>query len=526
MEVSLPINIFERKDFLNQKVHNLGIGEIFIDSQGMNVSTILGSCVSVCLFSESASVGGVIHFALPDRSFAQKSMRNELNFGDSAIRILYDKLINTHKLRHSDLRAKIVGGASVVDNLESNFNIGELNIQIARQVLSELNIPVIGEHVGGYSGRKIYFYTDTGRLRVSLTNTTINKKVRVLVVDDSKTIQELLKRIINSGGIEVVGVASNATEADKLIKELRPDVITLDIHMPGIDGVSFLERFLPHYPIPTIMISSINMNESNLVLKTLEIGAVDYIQKPTLNEITALTEQIREKIITASSIKVIPHQLPTVSKLKAFPGSLIQSNKIVVIGASTGGTEAIKEVLLRLPANIPPILIVQHIPAVFSNASAKRLNDLCPFEVIEGQDGDEIKPGRVIIAPGGRHMELWIEKNKRRVRIFEGEKVNRHIPSVDVLFNSAAKWLGHEAVGVILTGMGNDGARGLLNMKQSGAFTIGQDEKTSVVFGMPKAAQELNAVSKVIPLENIADEILDVLTVSEYSIHSLSLGGK
>jgi len=256
------------------------------------------------------------------------------------------------------------------------------------------------------------------------------------------------------------------------------------------------------------MISSINMNESGLVLRALELGAVDYIQKPTLAEIKTQAEHIREKVLTASSIKVITRKAQSHPSLKIMNKLINKTSKIVVLGASTGGTEALKEVLLRLPANIPPVLIVQHIPPVFSEAFAKRLNELCPFEVIEGKDGDEILPGRVIVAPGGKHMEIVIEKDIKKVKIYVGERVNRHIPSVDVLFNSAAKELRADALGVILTGMGNDGARGLLKMKQTGAFTIGQDEKSSVVFGMPKAAQEINAVSKVVSLENIADEIV------------------
>jgi len=444
-------------------------------------------------------------------------MRNELNFGDSAIRFLYENLMKIKGVEHADLKAKVVGGANVIDNFEVNFNIGELNIKIAHKVLSELKIPIIGKHVGGNSGRKIYFYSDSGRLRVSQieTKTALNlarmnlkKKVRVLVIDDSKTIKELLRKILTGPDLEVVATAGDAIEAEKLIKELKPDVITLDIHMPGMDGVSFLEKFLPLFPIPTVMISSINMNESGLVLRALELGAVDYIQKPTLAELKTQAEYIREKVVTASSIKVITRKVK--SHPSAIPvGKIIKrTDKIVALGASTGGTEALKEVLLRLPANIPPILIVQHIPPIFSEAFAKRLNEICPFEVIEGKDGDEILPGRVIVAPGGKHMEIRIEKDIKTVKIHVGERVNRHIPSVDVLFNSVAKELGGNALGVILTGMGNDGASGLLKMKQAGAYTIGQDEKSSVVFGMPKAAQEINAVTKVLSLENIADEII------------------
>ena len=444
-------------------------------------------------------------------------MRNELNFGDSAIRFLYENIMKMKGIEHGDLKAKVVGGATVIDNFEANFNIGELNIKVAHKILGELKIPIVGEHVGGNTGRKIYFYSDSGRLRVSQieTRTALNlaginlkKKVRVLIVDDSKTIKELLRKILTGPDLEVVGMAGDAVEAEKLIKELKPDVITLDIHMPGMDGVSFLEKFLPIFPIPTVMISSINMNESGLVLRALELGAVDYIQKPTLAEIKTQAEYIREKVITASSIRVITQKVKPHPSAQPIDKLINSSEKIVALGASTGGTEALKEVLLRLPANIPPILIVQHIPPIFSEAFAKRLNEICPFEVIEGKDGDEIIPGRVIVAPGGKHMEIQIEKGIKKVKIYVGERVNRHIPSVDVLFNSVAKELRENALGVILTGMGNDGASGLLKMKKAGALTIGQDEKSSVVFGMPKAAQAINAVTKVISLENIADEII------------------
>lgn len=494
------------------EVINLGIGEIFLGRSPKIIGTILGSCVSVCLFSKKQKMGGMIHFALPDRSHATNSTRNDLNFGDSAILFLYQELHRISQGPINDLSAKIVGGASVMNELAHASSIGDLNVQIARNALRELGITIVGEDVGGTSGRKVYFYTDNGRLRVSKmeeTTSSTKKKIRALVIDDSKTIRDLLTKILNCNDIEVVGKAANAQEAEVLISRLSPDVITLDIHMPGMDGVTFLKQYLPRYPIPTIMISSINVDESDLVFKALEAGAVDYLQKPCLSEIATQSETIREKVITASSIKVKSKQ--HIEKKTHRKISYSFEQQIVAIGASTGGTEAIKEVLMGLPYNIPPIVIVQHIPPVFSTAFSKRLNELCPFEVREANDGDEVLPGRVIIAPGGKQMELIIDGDKKKVRVFDGEKVNRHRPSVDVLFNSVAKNAGPEAIGVILTGMGNDGASGLLQMKRAGACTIGQDEGSCVVYGMPKAAFDMKAVQRVVSLENIAEEIINRL---------------
>lgn len=503
---------------------NLGIGEMYLSSEATIVSTILGSCVSVCLFSQRTGVGGITHFALPDRSYATNSNRNDLNFGETAIDQLYHEILKVPGVEKKDLVAKIVGGASVVSLLTHAHSIGELNVDISRTILQNLKVEIVGEHIGGFSGRKVFFYTDSGRLRVSKIGAAISdgpiksigKKVRILIVDDSKTMRDLLSKILTNDEIEVVGKAANATQAIQLIKDLLPDVITLDIHMPIKDGVTFFKEYLATYPIPTIMISSISMNESDLILKALEIGAVDYIKKPSLAEIASKADFIRRKIITASSIKVIkPLRMDGKQTKKISYSCGKDADKVVVIGASTGGTEAIKMVLVSLPKNIPPIVIVQHIPPVFSTAFAKRLNELCPFEVKEASDGDEVLPGRVLIAPGGKQMDLIVDQGKRRVRVFEGEKVNGHRPSVDVLFNSAAKVLGKDAVGVILTGMGSDGAKGLLEMKKKNAFTIGQDEESSVVYGMPKAAFNLKAVTQVCSLSEVHLCIMKVLENTE-----------
>lgn len=494
---------------------------MFVSLHGDVISTILGSCISVCLYSKKTKIGGMIHFAFPDRTHASNSLRNDYNFGDSAIKLLVEELQTAAGGKISDLEAKVVGGGKVIGGFDKTPDIGMLNILKARQVLRELRIPITGEHVGGNSGRMIYFYSDGGRLRVSLLEKTVEvpkpkviskaeAKKKVLIVDDSRTMREILKNIFNGNDLEVVGMAASADEAMPLIKKLSPDVITLDIHMPGMDGVTFLEKYLPLHPIPTVMISSVNIQESDLVMRALEIGAVDYLQKPSFEEIKGLGDFMREKVLTASSIKVKKEHSLTTSQISLFSEDDIR-NKFIAIGASTGGTEAIKELLLKLPENIPPIVIVQHIPPVFSLAFAKRLNELCPFEVIEGKDGDEILPGRVIVAPGGLQMEVARRGSKYFVKIFNGERVNRHKPSVDTLFNSVATHLGDRTIGVILTGMGNDGAEGLLRMRKAGAFTIAQDEQSSVVYGMPRIAAENGAAMKVLPLQRISQEIIQTL---------------
>lgn len=332
------------------------------------------------------------------------------------------------------------------------------------------------------------------------------KRIRVLVVDDSLVFREVLARgLASDPGLEVVGAASNPFEARDLIQELEPDVMTLDVQMPRMDGIEFLRRLMPQYPMPVVVISAV----SNSVFDALDAGAVDFVTKPDSSALAleSFLNEIRVKIKIASTAKVGKLK---VSARRAEGGihHPFRKDMVIAIGASTGGTDALFQIIRQLPAQMPGILVVQHMPPVFTRMYAERLNDNCPMEVREAKDGDEVLPGRVLIAPGEYHMALEARAGKWRVNCYEGEKVSGHRPSVDVLFDSVSKVAGRNAVGVILTGMGHDGAGGLLKMRRAGAQTLGQDEKSCVVYGMPMVAFNLGAVAKQLPLERVAEELI------------------
>ena len=339
-------------------------------------------------------------------------------------------------------------------------------------------------------------------------------KIKVLIVDDSLVFREILSaEIAKDFGIEVIGIAGDPYEARDKILELKPDVVTLDVEMPRMDGIEFLRKLMPQYPLPVIVVSSAGEH----VFEALDAGAVDFVTKPDIRRTGGLNSFINElivKIKIASTAKVGSHkknyQAP--AKLVSSHGVDI-SNTIVAIGASTGGTEAIYSIITTLPRDMPGILIVQHMPPVFTKHYADRLNNSCKLEVKEAQNGDEVKPGRVLVAAGDYHMRLLKGDAGYFVKCARGEKVNGHCPSVDVLFDSVAETAKDKAVGVILTGMGSDGAKGILNMRKKGAYTIGQDEKTSVVYGMPMVAFNIGGVVKQLPLDKIAQEICNYLSL-------------
>ncbi|MDD3024273.1 MAG: chemotaxis response regulator protein-glutamate methylesterase [Syntrophomonadaceae bacterium] len=337
------------------------------------------------------------------------------------------------------------------------------------------------------------------------------KKVRVLIVDDSLLFRETLARGISADPvIEVVGTASDPFMARDKILQYEPDVMTLDVEMPRMNGIEFLRRLMPQYPIPVVMISGYSEN----VFEALNAGAVDFVAKPNMVKGQGLESLINElivKIKIASTAKVGHWKKETVLNQSNAIVNTGVSDRIIAIGASTGGTEAIYQVIKSFPREMPGTVIVQHMPAGFTNMYAERLNKTCAVEVKEARTGDQIKAGLVLIAPGDYHMKIKRNGSAYTVECLAGNKVNGHCPSVDVLFNSLADKAGSKSIGIILTGMGHDGAKGLLEMRQKGAKTIGQDEESCIVYGMPKVAFDIGAVEKQVSLERIAQTIYSLL---------------
>jgi len=331
--------------------------------------------------------------------------------------------------------------------------------------------------------------------------------------------RQLLTKILSSDPeLVVVGTAGDPFVAREKIIALKPDVLTLDIEMPRMDGLTFLEKLMRGHPMPVIMISSLTDKGADTTLRALGLGAIDYISKPKLDVSNGTIEHASEiiaKVKAAARARVrrasVTIAQPNVSSAKTYQFSA--THKVVAIGASTGGTEALKELLLPLPADFPGIVIVQHMPETFTRQFAERLDSLCKIRVKEAQDGDRILPGHALLAPGGHHMAVIRRGMEYAVHVYRGERVNRHMPSVDVLFSSCARSLGRNAIGVMLTGMGDDGSRGMLEMKQADAFNIAQDESTSVVFGMPREAILIGAVDQVLPLTQIPGLLLQKLAV-------------
>jgi two-component system chemotaxis response regulator CheB len=341
----------------------------------------------------------------------------------------------------------------------------------------------------------------------------MTKPVRVLIVDDSALIREMLSMLLSADPeIEVVGTASDPFIARERIKELNPDVVTLDIEMPHMDGVTFLRKIMTLRPTPVIMISTLTKAGAEITLEALEIGAVDFIAKPTVdiaNSMATLADELQTKVKIAANTRVGVHRAPAPARLPRRDRSMSSIERIIAVGASTGGVEALKSLLMDMPAVCPPILITQHMPPRFTAAFAERLNRECPMTVSEATQNEVIEPNHAYIAPGALHLELVRSGGQSRCFLSDGPTVSGHRPSVDVLFRSVTRAAGKAAIGVILTGMGKDGAEGLLELRTAGAITLGQDEASSLIYGMPRAAFERGAVMRQVPLAHMADAILD-----------------
>lgn len=358
------------------------------------------------------------------------------------------------------------------------------------------------------------------------------QKVKVLIVDDSAIVRQTLTSIFTSDGhFEVMGVASDPYVAAKKIMKEVPDVITLDVEMPRMDGLTFLKKIMSQHPMPVVIISSLTDKGTETAMKALEYGAVEVITKPQMHNKQAIEEakiricdavkaaaraklSIRTKKFreTAPPIKIQPkYSADAVIPKTTNTSSMIKTTeKVVAVGASTGGTEALKDFLIAMPVDTPGIVIVQHMPENFTRSFANRLNELCRITVKEASDGDSVLRGQALIAPGNKHMLLKRSGARYYVEVKDGPLVNRHRPSVDVLFRSTARYAGRNAIGVIMTGMGDDGAKGMLEMKEAGAFNIAQDEASCVVFGMPKEAIKIDAHNVILPLDKIASKVLSM----------------
>lgn len=372
------------------------------------------------------------------------------------------------------------------------------------------------------------------------------ERIKVLIVDDSALVRQMLQAMLESdSAIEVVGAASDPYVARDMIKEHRPDVLTLDVEMPRMDGVSFLRNLMRLHPMPVVMVSSLTEKGADVTLQAMELGAIDFVTKPKIDlahTFEQYGEEICQKVKAAArvsrsslerqyaryvanqqshpKVEVLPASRPSekysadaiIKPLSSPARHFKTTEKIIAIGASTGGTEAIKEVLMRMPASCPGIVISQHIPAAFSGPFAVRMDSVSQMTVMEAKDRQQILPGHVYVAPGGKHLLVERDGARYICRLNDGSPVNRHKPSVDVMFRSVAQNVGINAVGVILTGMGADGALGLQEIQQAGSPTIAQDQKTSVVWGMPGEAVKLGAADQILPLDKIAKVILDLVT--------------
>jgi two-component system chemotaxis response regulator CheB len=360
-----------------------------------------------------------------------------------------------------------------------------------------------------------------------------NAKIKVLIVDDSALVRKIMSDVLSSDpGLEVVGTAMDAHAAREKIKRLNPDVITLDIEMPKMDGITFLKNLMRLNPLPVVMVSTLTEKGAEVTLDALSAGAVDFVSKPKIdlsNTLEAYGEEIIAKIKAAAGVRVrryegnrqvarAPAQSPngkvpnTAANGSGKSRHFSTTDKIIAIGASTGGTEAIREILQQLPLSTPGVVVTQHIPEYFSKAFADRVNNCCAITVVEARNGDIVQPGHAYIAPGNMHLLVRKDGARWRCKLSDSDPVNRHRPSVDVLFNSVAECAGQNAMGVILTGMGKDGAKGLKVMSEAGAHTIAQDEASSVVWGMPGSAVELGAAAEIMPLEKIGEKLAKAFT--------------
>ncbi len=497
-------------------------GEFYIAETPMLLTTILGSCVALCIFDRVKRIGGMNHFLLPTPQTEIDKNDNPNKYASHCIPALL-KAFKAAGSHPRDLDIKILGGSNIFDGSATSFSsaVGRENIAAARHILQKYGLTISGENVGGERGRRIELNTHTGEIRFQKLNVVDTDKrkniIKVLIVDDAKPMRMILKKIIdNTPGFKVIAEAESASAAILARKKEKPDVITLDINMPGMDGVTYLKQYMPVDPVPTVIVTSYSAADSPHILEALKHGAFDHLGKPAMNDLASYGETLVDTLRAAHSNKgkVKLKNIFTRTLVLSAPQKSLEKS-LIVIGSSTGGTEALRVVLKSFPANTPPILIVQHIPPVFSRTFAESLNESCAMKAKEAESGDLVENGRIYVAPGGRHMKIIGTGNMMRIELTDDPEVNKFRPSVDYMFRSAhslmAKRKDLHVIGVLLTGMGADGAEGLLELRKAGAETIAQDEETSVVFGMPKEAINRGAAKYISAITDVAGKVVEIL---------------
>ncbi len=492
--------------------------------------TVVGVCIAVCIWDKVKKSGGMCHYRLPEEIDGVDAPADNNDYGEKAILNLLKKFKHSgSKISH--LQARILGGGQLHygDYMEKQ-RIGERNIDIAMEVLSKFAIPIIGKSIGGDIGRHIRFNTRNGQLNFREVRECVNfpdqtfeqvshahpDKISVLVIDNATHSRKRLKRLIErDSDFSVMADVENIAKAEELIKKHQPDVITLDVNTKTPDWLAFISRYMREHIIPTVIVSSKQDTVNDDVFSALKLGVFDLVDQVSLETIHATLKdayQSKEQIELARALS-----LEIKSENIEFSENYCEK-PLVVIGSSTGGVSALETIVRQLPENTPPICVVQHIAEVFSASLAEQLDNMSKVKVMEAIDGIEVENNHVYIAKGGRHMKLvQIDGGKLILRLVDEPLRNGFKPSVDYLFESVKKINGYTTVAVLLTGMGKDGAQGMLDLKLKGVYTLAQNEATSVVYGMAKVASEMGAVCETCPIEMIARAMLKPLVVADLS---------
>ncbi|MFZ4715369.1 MAG: chemotaxis-specific protein-glutamate methyltransferase CheB [Bacteriovoracaceae bacterium] len=491
-------------------MRQINSGELYFTDKSEEMRAILGSCIAFCVYDTKLKLAGMVHYLLPE----SKTDKTSLKYGDNAIASLL-KMFKINGSAKEDLEVKIFGAC--FESIERNpmaKQVSQENLDIALKFIKKLNLNLVVKKVNSANGLQICFNSSDGSVRVKSENQKtkpvtdlVNRKIRVLIVDDSLPIRKIVNKIlISDSRFEVVGEAKDCLEAEKLRLSLKPDVMTLDINMPGENGVSYLKRIQSiKGNCGILMLSDLSDREGDLVFKSIQYGAFDFMRKPSFENILEMGEEFKSKLIAASEFcrKTEFQKVPATNiKLKVSPS-------LIIIGSSTGGTEVIRKLIENMPEKTPPIIIIQHMPKNFTKVWASTLNAYSKLPIKEISHFDLLENNKIYIAPGDKQIKLKEINSELRFEVNDDPPVNLFRPSIDYFFNSIANLsLINKSRACILTGMGSDGAKGLLNLKEAGAETIAQDEASSVVFGMPKAAIKLKAVDHILSEEQLCKFLL------------------